>query len=381
MNNHHNKRRDDLDWIKVIATVCVFLYHCSMFFNPFDWHVKNNDIDSPVILAFSLLIGSWIMPVFFVISGISSHYSLQKRSLDTYLKERFIRLGIPLLFGVFILSPPQVYIERIYNHQFTGSFLDFIPHAFEGLYLEIGGKGNFAFFGLHLWYLLALIVFSLLTAHAFVKTDSLKRVTVLHLLSLQVVIILVSTFIETIHLGGWDLLVYLLFFLAGFYVFSNHSLLPLLHKTFRYHLSLGVVSVVIYTIWFMTGLPSEKSLSALLFTCFMVIGSFHLILTFYTLANRYLSFTNMVLRYCSEASLPFYILHQPVIVTIGFLIRDLSWPIPVKVVILVSGSFFIIAFTYHVLIRRVSFLRILFGIRGKKRSIPQTPPVHPDMLT
>ncbi|WP_456272364.1 hypothetical protein [Bacillus sp. AK031] len=58
-------RRYDLDWIKVIATLFVFLYHRSMFFNPFDWHVKNNELDSTVILTFSLLIGTWIMPIFF----------------------------------------------------------------------------------------------------------------------------------------------------------------------------------------------------------------------------------------------------------------------------------------------------------------------------
>ena len=214
-------RRYDLDWIKVIATLLVFLYHCSMFFNPFDWHVKNNELNSTMVLAFSLMVGTWIMPVFFVISGISSHYSLKKRKAGTYLKERLIRLGIPLLFGIFILSPPQVYIERVSNQQFSGSFLEFLPHAFSGLYLEIGGTGNFAFVGLHLWYLLALILFSFLTIYLFRKTAAFSNITAVHLWILHIVMIPAAIFIKTAALGGWDLVVYLLFFLAGYYIFSS----------------------------------------------------------------------------------------------------------------------------------------------------------------
>ncbi|MBN8193488.1 acyltransferase family protein [Bacillus sp. NTK074B] len=369
--NKENNRRDDLEWIKVIATLCVYLYHCSMFFNPFDWHVKNNQLDSPVILAFSLLIGSWIMPIFFIISGISSYYSLQRRNWDRYVKERFIRLGIPLLFGVLVLTPPQVYVERKANEQFSGSFLEFLPHAFKGIYVEIGGTGNFAFFGLHLWYLLALMVFSLLTTYLFVKTNPLKRITVFHLLVFQLTILLVTIFMESIHLGGWDLTVYLLFFLAGYYGFSSSSLLGLLHHHFRVYLSVGLACLILYTAWFIKGLPPEDSPVSFLFTCFMVIGSFNLILAFYALANRYLSFSNTFLQYSSEASLPFYILHQPVIIIMGFFIRDLNWPIWVKALILVSLSFGIISIAYHALIRRFSFTRILFGIKEKKKSVPQ----------
>ena len=81
-------RRHDLDWIRVIATIGVFLYHCSMFVNPFPWHVKNNLTGAGSILVFSLLVGAWIMPIFFAISGISVTYTLKKRTFTQYVKER-----------------------------------------------------------------------------------------------------------------------------------------------------------------------------------------------------------------------------------------------------------------------------------------------------
>jgi glucans biosynthesis protein C len=371
-------RRYDLDWIKVIATMFVFLYHCSMFFNPFDWHVKNDEVDSTVILAFSLLAGSWIMPVFFVISGISSNYSLQKRSMGLYMRERFVRLGIPLLFGIFILAPPQIYIERVDNGQFTGSFFAFLPQAFNGLYLEIGGTGNFAFVGLHLWYLLALILFSLITLHLFYRTTSFKTITAVHLFVIQIIVLLGAAFLKTVNLGGWDLLVYLLFFLAGYYVFSSSQLLVVLRRTFPIHMALGVLAAPAYTVWFLNGMPAHNSGGFLLFTSLLAISSLNSILAFYYLANKYLSFTNRVLRYCSEASLPFYILHQPVIVIIGFFIKDLSWSLPVKSVLLVVLSFLIISSIYHFMIRHISILRVLFGLKRKKRIIPVSSPAKPN---
>jgi hypothetical protein len=48
------KRQYHLDWIRVLATIVVFIYHCFMFFNPWAWHVKNNDLDPSYITAISL---------------------------------------------------------------------------------------------------------------------------------------------------------------------------------------------------------------------------------------------------------------------------------------------------------------------------------------
>ncbi|UII56413.1 acyltransferase family protein [Cytobacillus spongiae] len=370
MSKLKSSRRYDLDWIKVLATFIVFLYHCSMFFNPFEWHVKNNEIDAEAILAFSLYIGVWIMPIFFVISGLSSYYSLQKRSGSQYIRERLARLGIPLLFGIFILTPPQVYIERVYLQQFSGSFLDFLPHAYEGVYLEMGGPGNFAFVGLHLWYLLALILFSFLTLGLFLKTKPFKKVTGIKLFLLHIPFILLTSFVETVKLGGWDLLVYLMYFLFGFYVFTSESLLNYLEKTRWIHYTLAILPTTAYIIWFFIEYPDRGTVGFVIFSTLLVIGSINILLSIYHLGHTYLSFNNKLLTYASEAAMPFYIIHQPVIVIIGFFIKDLSWPIGLKLVFLICISFIIIMGIYHYVVRNLSPIRILFGLKGKKNGPP-----------
>jgi hypothetical protein len=108
------------------------------------------------------LVDVWMMPLLFLVSGMSIALSLRSRTAGAFAQERARRLLVPFLFGLFFLSPIQVYIERLHYHQFNGSFLQFLPHSFDGLYLDYAGEGNFAWFGIHLWYLGALLIYSLL---------------------------------------------------------------------------------------------------------------------------------------------------------------------------------------------------------------------------
>jgi glucan biosynthesis protein C len=357
-------RQYDLDWIRVLAMLAVFLYHCSMFFNPFPWHVKNNELDSSGILVFSLFVGSWLMPIFFAVSGISVVYTFQRRTAKTYIRERLLRLGVPLVFGVFILTPPQVFIERITHHQFRGSLLEFLPHYFDGVYLEIGGTGNFAFFGLHLWFLLVLLIFSFLTLPLFKKVGRKNEFGIFHFFALPLLMFIIGP-IKTVNLGGWDILFYLLIFIYGYYFFSNEAFKPTIQKTYKIHFSIALLSSIIFIVWYMIAPPHPGTIGDVGFYAIHTLNCWSWLLCIFYLANKFLSSSNRFLKYGSEASMPFYVLHQPVIVLFGFLIHDLSWPISVKLLFLVSISFMVIMLCYHYVIRRINVLRFLFGIKSK----------------
>ena len=71
--------------------------------------------------------------------------------------------------------------------------------------------------------------------------------------------------------------------------------------------------------------------------------------------------------------LPFYILHQTVIVTIGFFIRNWDLPIIAKYrrfgepSLLAAASLAVIMGLCEFAIRRVNVLRILFGLKANAR--------------
>lgn len=353
----------------MLATFGVFLFHCLMFFNPFPWHVKNNILDTSSILILSLFLGIWLMPLFFVISGISSALALKKRSVSSFLKDRLLRIGVPLILGIFLLSPPQVYIERVSNGAFNGTFIDFFPLYFNGVYLDFGQSGNFAFHGLHLWYLLVLLVFSLWTALLIkVLPPSITfRPVYLALLPL---LMFMSGMTTTVALGGWDILFYLIVFTAGYYFFSSEDFMHALAKTVKIWIPAAVISTVLVITWFMVSPPVSGSLAGGIYFLVRTLSCFSIMCCIFFFGKKYLSSSNKLLKYGGEASLPFYILHQPVIVIIGYFIKDLSWALPVKLIFLILMSFAVIWVIYHQLIRRFNILRFLFGMKTVTNSKP-----------
>jgi glucan biosynthesis protein C len=75
---------------------------------------------------------------------------------------------------------------------------------------------------------------------------------------------------------------------------------------------------------------------------------------------------NRFLAYANEAVLPFYILHQTVIITIGYYVVQWNIDIALKYLIIASTSFIVIMAVYELLVRRFNVLRFLFGMKIKK---------------
>ena len=88
-------RRYDLDWLRVLAILAVFVFHSGRFFDQGDWHVKNPTTYLGVQIWTTFLV-NWIMPLIFVISGASTFYALGARGAGRFVKDRVLRL----LFGM-----------------------------------------------------------------------------------------------------------------------------------------------------------------------------------------------------------------------------------------------------------------------------------------
>lgn len=136
------------------------------------WHIMNPQPDLVVTLINALVI-EWIMPLFFVISGIATYFSLAKRSPTQFARERFKRLMIPFLLpGLLVILPVHVYYDGIFHGAFSGSFVDFFLGPYFTKYFPFDTDFSLAYFadsnqGVYLWYVFWLFVFSLVTAHFF----------------------------------------------------------------------------------------------------------------------------------------------------------------------------------------------------------------------
>ena len=127
------ERRYDVDWLRIVAVLAVFLYHCTRFFDPEGWHLKNSEKSFFVFVSMRGLIWTWVMELFFLLSGVGTWYALRSRRAGAYVWERVKRLLIPLYtVGLFVLLPLQFYFELFTNSGYRGNFWQFIPRYFAG---------------------------------------------------------------------------------------------------------------------------------------------------------------------------------------------------------------------------------------------------------
>ena len=79
------ERRYDIDWLRVIAMLVVFIYHCTRFFDIEGWHLKNAEQSLAVFVLASGLIWPWVMELFFLLSGVGAWYALKSRTGGQFL--------------------------------------------------------------------------------------------------------------------------------------------------------------------------------------------------------------------------------------------------------------------------------------------------------
>jgi len=149
---------DNLRWITVFLLV---LYHAAMAYNT--WGEANYIFFSeiPAIAAIVTFISPWFMPLLFLLAGISSCFSLRKRTTSRFLLERAIRLGIPLLIGLTVINPILSYVADVTHNGYDGSFFSHYGIYFTRFTDLTGYDGGFTLG--HLWFIAVLLLISVIS--------------------------------------------------------------------------------------------------------------------------------------------------------------------------------------------------------------------------
>ncbi len=380
MSTVASNRKYELDWLRVLSILVVFLYHSTRFFNLGDWHVKN--VDTYVwVEIWNLFATRWMMPLFFIISGASLFYAIGKSGgWPRFYVDKFLRLMIPVLFASVTHSALQVYLERLTHGQFSGSFLSFLPEYFNGIYLGIGMPGNFANHGMHLWYLFFLFLYGLICYHLFIwlkagGREVLNRITSLFaipgliylwfVLPFLVMKALIPQAVLDVGSGGWGFLYYIWFLISGFLIVSSDRLQHNIKNQRWISLLLGVVlmSAYLYQLFSPSRVVFQAWISDWIYSLLSFFSAWCWLFAILGFGMRYLAFDRPILRYTNEGVLPFFILHQTVLLGIGYFI--MTWEIHdvLKWAIVFTSSFIIIIALYTLLIRKFELFRFLFGMK------------------
>ena len=373
-------RRYELDWLRVSAILFVLVYHSTRFFNLGDWHVKN--INTYVwVEVWNIFATRWMMPLFFIISGASVFHALGKNVVwRKFYVDKFLRLMIPVLVASVTHSAMQIYLERLTHGRFSGSFLSFIPEYFNGIYLGIDMPGNFAWHGTHLWYLLFLFIYSLICYPLFIwlkgggreilnRCMSIFAIPGLMYILFSTPLVIMNAIIPPAVLntgaGGWGFPYYIWFLISGFLIISSERIQRRIkdHRWISLLLGMFLSTVYLYQLFS----PSRVSLpvwtNGWINPLLSIFTSWSWLCAILGFGMRFLSFDRPVLRHANEGVLPFYILHQSVILGLGYFIITLEIPDIAKWAVILVSSFIVIMALYSLLIRKHDLLRFLFGMK------------------
>jgi glucans biosynthesis protein C len=369
-----------LDWLRVLAMIGIFFFHNARFYDTFsDWHVKNatTNIAASALIAF---MSQWIMPLFFIIAGAGTYLALKARRPGQYIQERTLRLLIPLIFGMLVIVVPQAYFQALSHGENLGGY-----NLFQIYWLYLQTLPDLNWF--HLWFLVDLFIFSIIALPLFITWGGAGKSIISRLaavlnrpwaLSLLLVcsLAIVNIFIFPdgywgYRNGGWNIVAYLLFFISGYLILANPRIMEAVTKLRWVFLGVGIIAFSCLMAFFLDEMadPAKYYGSAgfIFGTIVQALGTWCLLLFILGLGNRFLNLTNKFLTYSNEAVLPFYILHQTVIISIGFYVVQWSAGIGVKYLTISTTSFIAIMLIYELLVRRINILRFLFGMRLKRK--------------
>ena len=367
-------RRYELDWLRVIVFGLLILYHVGMFFVPWNFHLKN-EITYPGLIWPMLFINQWRLPILFLISGMGTYFALTKRNGNQFAVERLKRLFIPLVIGMALIIPPQVYLERISNGEFYGGYFRFWPsQAFVGIY----PAGNLSWH--HLWFLPYLLLYSLILIPVFLyvknNPDNLLQKKMVRLAARPVRLFwlivplyfwesMLEPFFPSTHtlVGDWfNLFNYLTLFLYGFLLLSAKEVFwETVKKNRRLYLFSGIAGFTVLSgLWF----TFEDSVLVHFIEAFIkVFNLWAWILALLGYGATYLNRPGKILSYANEAVYPFYIIHQTIILIIGYYLIELELGFFAKFMTMVAGTFVISLIVYEFGIRRWRLARPLFGMK------------------
>lgn len=373
-------RHHGMDWLRIGAFALLILFHIGMYFVPWHWHVKIDPTIDWVAIPM-LATNGWRLALLFLVSGYASAALLAKLGgTGAFARSRCARLLIPLIFGVIVVIPPQPWIELVGQHGYKYGFLHFWLHdyfrfgALDGIILPTWQ---------HLWFVVYLWVYTMLAAIllAVVPTDTRAKVAdgAARLL------------------GGWGLLIVpILWWLAVYGAFPDHdeshalfddgpshlrylmafgvgwllrvrpALFESVARRWKVALLLAVAAFVPigWVEWTWPGDTRAPGWAIILFHVVRQVQGWATIVALIGIADRYWNRDHPSRTTLAEAVFPFYIIHQTIIVVVGwYLLQAGVGALPSFVALLAATT--LGCWLFYAIGRNIGWLRPLIGLQRK----------------
>lgn len=345
-------RRYDIDWIRVIAIGLLLLYHIAVGFQPWGimiGFITANKSWESLWIPMTML-NVWRIPLLFFVSGMGVYFAIRNRDWKQLLLERARRILLPFVIGFFLIVPLHVYIWQSY-------------YQFDPTYWANPG---------HLWFLGNIFVYVVVLSPIFfyLKRNGkgavakfIKRIlrTPLGLIPVMAMFIVEALIVDPrpyeMYAMTWHgFYLGLLSFFFGFcFVLAGQPFWGMILK-WRWLFLTAAMALFTVRLFYFNSLAPNYLIS---------IESNCWIIAVFAFGHKYLDRPSKALRYLSEAAYPVYIVHMIVLYLGSMLLFPLDMAPPLQFVFLLAFTGMGCFMLYELVIRRVNFLRPLFGLKRK----------------
>ena len=347
-------RKHYLDNLRTIVILSLFPVHTFMIWNNFGTKFYVWGGENKLLSSFIVIVNPWFMPLLFVIAGMCARYSLTKRTTKAFINERFHKLLIPFISGIQLLIPIQTLYARKFFYGYTGGLLENYKYFFTHFTDLSGYDGGFT--PGHLWFILFLLIISLVSL-PIIKHIPYKEVYYklekINIFGMILLFIPVWLMYYIGNFGGFSLGKYFILYLLGYYYFSNEKNIGKMTENKHVILGLfGLFQSVLVLVYY------QYSYYGDLFVNF--VGWFG-ILSAIIIGELCLNRENQVTAYFKKASFPIYILHQTILVSVGYYSFILVDHIILQIGIILCGSF-ILTFIFYEIISKIPIIKRAIGV-------------------
>jgi glucan biosynthesis protein C len=386
-------RRGELDVLRALVVVGLVFFHSAVIFGGGEFPLKADREYrlATVLLAFG---ATWGMPLLFVISGMGVWHSLGSRGPAGFARERLRRLGMPLLTGLLTLVPLQVWLglrhagDPAADGRFYLRFWDVRPALDFPFVLRAAPDGLFQ--AGHLWFLVCLLGFTLALLPVFVLlrpragrlAGVLARPGGVLLLALPPAAVEVLAGSEVGH-AAWNDASYALFLLYGFLAAADPRVGEAFRRRWRPAMALAVLL-------FLAGGAAYAAASghgdpftamdprSLVFRLVKAVDGWLWVVAILGLAGSRPArpagapaprgaAARRLGAYANEAVLPFYVLHETVVVAVAAAVLAWSLPAGAQYLLIAVASLAATLVLYELGVRHSRATRLLFGLKPAAR--------------
>lgn len=373
------ERHYGMDWLRIGAFALLILYHIGMFFVPWGWHVKTaaplDWVEFPMLAT-----NAWRLPLLFTVSGFATAAVLGKSAgMGSFLRDRSARLIVPTLFAAAVIIPPQPWVELVTQHGYSDS----LWHFWIADYFRFGVLDGIVLpTWQHLWFVVYLWTYTLALAAILALTPGAARASfsrfaddllsgwgllLVPLAWLAVHMAVSARGAEPTHALVGDWIAHRMYFPAfafGFFLADAPKTWASIRRQWRLAGGLAILGYAviagILVVW-MTGTVPDTTLR-LPFAAARLVMGWCAIVALIGLADRYWNHDHAWRRTLTEAVFPFYIIHQTIIVVLGWYLLRFALPPALEFVALLAAT---VAgcWLFYLGGREAGWLRPLIGLR------------------